>query len=70
MAKKQVKYRVYGLKNDDYSIPGYGEREPGDKVIEIGELQIDRSCWKKSKLERELLRIAKIQCKMDELKTK
>jgi hypothetical protein len=68
MAKKQTKYRVFGLSNDDYSIPGYGEREPGDPIIEIGYVDIDRNCFKKSKSEREALKLAKIQSKMDELR--
>ena len=70
MAKKQIKYKTFGLKSDDYSIPGYGEREPGDPIIEIGYVDINYKTFQKSPAEKAQLKAAKAQCKMDELKRK
>jgi len=70
MAKKQVKYRTYGVKSDDYEIPGYCDREPGDKVIEIGYVDIDYKTFRKSPAEKTQLREAKLQNKIDEMKRK
>lgn len=58
MAKKQTKYRVYGLRNEDYALPG--ERIPGEKKIIIGFINIDRTCFKKTPEERRKLKMAKL----------
>jgi len=68
MAKKETKYRVFGLRNDDYSIPSYSEREPGDPIRKIGFVSIDRSVFKHSKKEKEILKLAKLQAKLEDLK--
>jgi len=63
MAKKETKYRVFGLRNDDHSIPSYSEREPGDPIIKIGFVDIDRTIFKKTAKEKEILKLAKLQAK-------
>lgn len=42
-------------------------REPGERIRTIGIVQIDRSIFQKSKKEKELLKLAKLQAK-DEIR--
>jgi len=44
------------------------ERIPGEKKIIIGFINIDRACFKKSAKERDILKLAKLQCRLDEMK--
>lgn len=64
MAKKY--FSALRLRGSSYEIAE--TREPGDPVIEIGFIDIDRSVFKKSIKEKEILKLAKLQCKADEMK--
>lgn len=61
------KYPKLSLRGDNYEIAKNG-REPGDPLREIGELLIDRNCFKKSKTEKEDLKRAKLKCKREEMR--
>ena len=65
MANRQ-KYPALQLRGSSYEIAE--ARVPGDPIIEIGFVDIDRSVFKKSKHEKEILKLAKLQCKIDEMK--
>lgn len=63
MAKKY--FPTLRLRRDNYEIMEHEARER--RIIE-GKILIDYSCFQKSKKEREILKLAKLQCKIDELK--
>jgi len=64
MAKK---YPLLNLRGSNYKVAE--ERIPGEKkrIIE-GNLIVDRSCFAKTKREKAILKLAKLQCKIDELR--
>lgn len=66
MANRQ-KYPTIQLRGSSYEIAEHW-REPGEQVRQIGEIEIDRSCFKKTAKEKEILKLAKMQCKDDEMK--
>lgn len=43
-------------------------REPGEPLRQIGFIDTDYSCFKKSAKEKEVLKLAKLQCKIDSMK--
>lgn len=63
MAKKY--FSTLKLRGNSYEL---AERVPGEPLIEIGYIDIDYSCFKKSKKEKELLKLAKLQNKLDEIR--
>lgn len=65
MANRQ-KYPALQLRGERYQIAE--SREPGDPIIKIGFVDIDRTIFKKTAKEKEILRLAKLQCKADELR--
>lgn len=65
MANRQ-KYPLLQLRGSGYKFAEM--REPGDPIIEIGFINIDRSVFKKSTKEKEVLKLAKIQSKIDQMK--
>jgi hypothetical protein len=54
------------LRGESYKIAE--SREPGERIRTIGIVQIDRTVFKKSKQEKEILKLAKLQSKIDEMK--
>jgi hypothetical protein len=60
------KYHLLNLRDDNYIITEY--QEPPKRIRKIGIVQIDRSVFKKSKVEKELLKDLKAQNKMIELR--
>lgn len=64
MAKKY--FSSLKLRGNDYEITS--AREPGERVRKIGIISIDRQCFKKNAKEKEVLKLAKLQCKIDEMK--
>jgi hypothetical protein len=59
------KYKKIVLHNEPYVTI---QREPGDAVRKIGVFSIDRSVFKKTAKEKELLKLAKLNCKLLDLK--
>ena len=57
-----AKYPLLQLKSDNYEID---EPEPRERRIIEGKINIDRSVFKKSKKERELLKLAKMGAKIE-----
>jgi len=57
-----AKYPLLQLKSDNYEID---EPEPRERRIIEGKINIDRSVFKKSKKERELLKLAKMEAKIE-----
>jgi len=55
------KYKKIVLHNEGYIT---GMREPGERIIRIGLVKIDRSVFKHSLKERDLLKLAKAQAKL------
>lgn len=66
MALKQ-KYKKFALHNEGYEI-AENRREPGDPIIEIGYVDIDRSVFKKSDHEKAILKLAKLKAKQEDMK--
>ncbi len=60
MAKKY--FPTLNLRHSDYEVES---REPGERIRSVGVVKIDRSVFKKSKKEKELLKLAKLQYKVD-----
>lgn len=65
MANRQ-KYPAIQLRGNNYEVAE--SREPGERVRKIGIISIDRSVFHHSRKEKDLLKIAKLQCKIDELR--
>lgn len=63
---RKEKYRDYSLRGEEYELPG--ERILGERIREIGVIDIDRNVFKKTKHEKEILKLAKWQAKLDELR--
>jgi hypothetical protein len=63
MAKKY--FPKLKLNHNDYEIP---DRLPGERIREIGFVDIDRSVFKKTKAEKLQLKFAKSQAKIDEMR--
>ena len=59
------KYKKIVLHNEPYITT---MREPGERIIRIGLVKIDRSCWSKTPKEKEALKLAKLQAKLEDLK--
>lgn len=60
-------YPALQLRGSNYEIAE--TRVPGgERLIEIGLINIDRGCFKKSAKEKEILKVAKLNCRLDELK--
>jgi hypothetical protein len=56
-------------KRHDFELPEFMEsREPGDPVRQIGFVDIDRTIFKKTAKEKEILKLAKLQAKLKDLK--
>lgn len=60
---KRHKYPAIKLKKNNYEVT---ERVPGERIRTIGVIHIDRSVFKKSKKERELLKIAKSEARIED----
>ena len=60
------KYKKIVLHNEK----GYttGMREPGERIIRIGLVKINRSVFKKTAEEKEILKLAKLQAKLEDFK--
>jgi hypothetical protein len=65
VAQKQ-KYKYFKLHDEDYETQI--QRMLGEPKRIIGTVDIDFSCFAKSPQERELLKLAKMECKRDEMK--
>ena len=65
MANRQ-KYPALQLRGERYQIAE--SREPGDAVRIIGLVKIDRSVFKKTPKEKEILKLAKLQSKLLDFK--
>jgi hypothetical protein len=63
MKKAYNKYRTLRLRGEDYETPG--ERMPGEKRIIVEGPDIDYSCFKKSTAEKEVLKLVKLQSKLE-----
>lgn len=61
------KYPKLSLRGDRYEIAKTG-REPGDRIIEIGTIHIDRSVFKHGSGEKALLKELKLQAKREAMK--
>lgn len=59
-------YPALQLRGKNYEVAEY--REPGERIRTIGIVRIDRQIFKKSAKEKEILKLAKLQCKIDEMK--
>lgn len=59
---QKEKYKKFGLHHNEPYITT--QREPGDRVRKIGIVSIDRSVFKKTAKEKEILKLAKLQCKL------
>ena len=55
------KYKKITLSIDNYELPKY--REPGERVVKIGEIHIDRSVFKHDPGEKQLLKELKLELK-------
>ena len=66
MAARQ-KYPLLNLRHNDYEV---AEREPSGRRIIEGKISIDYSCFKKDSREKLLIKCAKAQYKLDQLKRK
>ena len=62
------KYKKFALHKDkeEYQLPKYRER--GEPIRTIGEVHIDRTCWAKSKKEKQILKALRLDCKRDAMK--
>ena len=60
---KKPKYRAYLLRDDYYELPV--ERIPGEKKIIVGKVNIDYKCFQKTAREKEVLKVAKAQARLE-----
>lgn len=56
------------LRDKGHEIELPESREPGDPIIKIGYVNIDRTVFKKTAKEKEILKLAKLQAKLEDLK--
>lgn len=62
----RTKYPLLNLRGANYEFSE--SREPGERVRTIGIIDIDYSVFRKDKHERDILKLAKLQCKAEEMK--